>query len=106
MPRSNGGVHLRVIVEHDGQTEDAEEVAARLVSEMQHLTSIPSSVEVAGARRSPLMSAEMPLRDWFAGQALAGMLATDAYDETFEVAPRHAYRYAVAMLAERTKESA
>jgi hypothetical protein len=41
----------------------------------------------------------MTLRDWFAGQALAGI----ACDETPETAAEAAYRFADAMLAERSK---
>lgn len=45
----------------------------------------------------------MTLRDWFAGQALAGMLA----DHTFDVPPNEtaelSYKAAEAMLAERKK---
>lgn len=45
----------------------------------------------------------MTLRDWFAGQALAGMLATDT-DASFykaEVAAERSYRMADAMIAAR-----
>ena len=41
----------------------------------------------------------MTLRDWFAGQALAGLRVNDY--EKFENAARHAYEIADAMLAER-----
>jgi hypothetical protein len=46
----------------------------------------------------------MSLRDWFAGQALAGIVAgTEADDETEETCARYAYLYADAMMAERSK---
>ena len=48
----------------------------------------------------------MTLRDWFAGQALAGMLASEAgippYANSW--AAERAYQMADAMLAERAKE--
>jgi hypothetical protein len=46
----------------------------------------------------------MTLRDYFAGQALIGMLAAKGiyYDE---VAVKNAYRYADAMLAERERKT-
>jgi hypothetical protein len=46
----------------------------------------------------------MSLRDYFAGQALIGMLAAKGiyYDE---VAVKNAYRYADAMLAERERKT-
>lgn len=46
----------------------------------------------------------MSLRDYFAGQALAGLLAcprTNGGEKAFAL---HAYKYADAMLAERQKE--
>ena len=54
--------------------------------------------------------AGMTLRDWFAGQALAGMNAslTSASDwprpEHIEVLARHAYKQADAMLTARKRE--
>ena len=46
----------------------------------------------------------MSLRDWFAGQALAGFLPRSIYDDTsFPQAAIDAYGYADAMLAERSK---
>ncbi len=44
----------------------------------------------------------MSLRDWFAGQALIGMLAK-ANPETYKEAAVNAYAYADVMLAERAK---
>jgi hypothetical protein len=46
----------------------------------------------------------MTLRDWFAGQALAGMLALEVA-VSFEDAAIDAYGYAHAMLQQREKES-
>jgi hypothetical protein len=44
----------------------------------------------------------MTLRDWFAGQALAGMIAQgDAIRTTYSSSAAEAYRYADAMLRER-----
>lgn len=45
----------------------------------------------------------MSLRDWFAGQALAGILADHTTNPTTDAAAGHAYRFADAMLAERAK---
>lgn len=42
----------------------------------------------------------MSLRDWFAGQALVGLVS----DEVTASAARSAYEYADAMLTERAKE--
>ena len=44
---------------------------------------------------------ERTLRDWFAGQALNGMLPSDS--EPLEIIAHDAYRYADAMLKERNK---
>ena len=61
----------------------------------------------AGAGNSqptPTQYNGMSLRDWFAGQALAGMIAcpnTNGGGKDFAV---YAYKYADAMLAERQKE--
>lgn len=45
----------------------------------------------------------MTLRDWFASQALAGMLADSNYTCSSKEAATAAYQYADAMLAERSK---
>ena len=50
--------------------------------------------------------AGMSLRDWFAGQALAGFSANqECYGWKFEQAADYAYQQADAMLAERDKEA-
>jgi hypothetical protein len=48
----------------------------------------------------------MSLRDWFAGQALAGMLAWKAGESTVESFAETAYMHADAMLSERQKGGA
>ena len=48
----------------------------------------------------------MSLRDWFAGQALAGLVAFDRYEERPEVLAGDAYLLADAMLSEREPENA
>lgn len=45
----------------------------------------------------------MSLRDWFAGQALAGMLADHTFDVDGPTIAETAYGFANAMLAERQK---
>lgn len=45
----------------------------------------------------------MTLRDWFAGQALVGLLASDPGSTTWEVDAENAYLAADAMLAARSK---
>lgn len=50
----------------------------------------------------------MLMRDWFAGQALAGLLAypraeSDVTDKFVEHLTKRAYEYADAMLAQRNK---
>lgn len=47
-------------------------------------------------------SAGMSLRDWFAGQALTGILAHGSVGNHADIAS-NAYRFADAMLAERAK---
>lgn len=46
----------------------------------------------------------MTLRDYFAGQALAGLLANPDYTGLIAVSANDAYQFADAMLAEREKE--
>lgn len=48
----------------------------------------------------------MSLRDWFAGQALIGLLANHHSDGDYDTTPISAYRMADAMLAERKKGGA
>lgn len=48
----------------------------------------------------------MSLRDWFAGQALAGLCANPNNHNIQEVCARIAYAQADAMLAERQKDGA
>jgi hypothetical protein len=43
----------------------------------------------------------MTLRDWFAGQALAGLLASNENNMPFDVVAPLAYRHADAMLKAR-----
>ena len=47
----------------------------------------------------------MTLRDYFAGQALTGMLAIPEHGYGFSDAAHDAYKFADAMLTERQKES-
>jgi hypothetical protein len=45
----------------------------------------------------------MTLRDWFAGQALSGMMANSYYHESGIVPIKDCYHFADAMIAEREK---
>jgi len=45
----------------------------------------------------------MTLRDWFAGQALSGMISSSEYTGTCEEFSNWAYQHADSMLAERSK---
>ena len=54
--------------------------------------------------RGPDVSDGMTLRDWFAGQALKGMLASSEYTGTCEEFAGWAYQHADAMLAERSAD--
>jgi hypothetical protein len=58
-----------------------------------------------GSREWQFEHSGMWLRDWFAGQALAGILASEPEDVAYatNVAAERAYRFADAMLAERSK---
>ena len=46
---------------------------------------------------------DVGLRDYFAGQALAGMLADTSFNETREETARRSYAMADEMIAERSK---
>ena len=65
-----------------------------------------SAFPVAG---QDVISAGMTLRDWFAGQALVGLLASEGslqserHGVTVDGLANHCYRFADAMLAERRK---
>ena len=48
----------------------------------------------------------MTLLDWFAGQALAGLVSRLAYSGMFEDAAETAYKHAEAMLAEKSRREA
>jgi len=50
------------------------------------------------------LNAGMSLRDWFAGQALAGMCANHEFDGNATDYARDAFSWADAMLSERDKE--
>jgi hypothetical protein len=52
---------------------------------------------------APVLYNGMSLRDWFAGQALVGMLASPLIASNRESYAQWAYLQADAMLAERTK---
>jgi hypothetical protein len=64
-----------------------------------------------GGPAFPLIPGGMPLRDWFAGQALVGLLVSEADLYSAQVQrgvaldglAEHCYRCADAMLAERRK---
>ncbi len=45
----------------------------------------------------------MTLRDWFAGQALLGMVGSDGEPVGFNAVASQCYKYADAMLVERAK---
>ena len=52
-----------------------------------------------------LLPSPITLRDYFAGQYLAGILANDYYRIKIEGTPKYAYEMADAMLAERARKS-
>ena len=65
----------------------------------------PLSPEVGKAHfDDPMAYPGMTLRDWFAGQALAGMLANTHIVGTINRIAEHAYHYADAMLTARHGE--
>ena len=75
-------------------------------SEYKPTTDPAEATGVVMVEEHPVGLPGMTLRDWFAGQALAGLLAHSDNDETeatSDTASRWAYEYADAMLAERTK---
>jgi hypothetical protein len=45
----------------------------------------------------------MDLRDWFAGQYLAGTMACESYNQGPEAAAEYAYKYADAMMEQRKR---
>lgn len=61
---------------------------------------ITQEVDIAG-RRTTHTSAGLTLGDYFAGLALAGMLANPTYNGNEAVAATAAYEYAAAMLKAR-----
>lgn len=54
-----------------------------------------------GGPAFPAMAKDMSLRDWFAGQALAGILADPEVVGELKPSAEFAYKMADAMLAER-----
>jgi hypothetical protein len=56
--------------------------------------------------RLEVNSPVMNLRDWFAGQALAGLLASDWSEEAGDIVSCLAYEHADCMLAQRAKGGA
>lgn len=60
--------------------------------------------ELGTPRKERRVHPGMSLRDWFAGQVLAGLCANPECDGDFDAFSRDAYALADAMLAERTKE--
>jgi hypothetical protein len=76
-----------------------------MMSKVENPAAFPAVGEVYGMKGDTRWAPGMSLRDYFAGQALAGMLAcTDTEDATPDGAAKWAYRYADAMLTARTKE--
>lgn len=61
--------------------------------------------ELTGQPINGFFAPGMTLRDWFAGQALAGALANSSIDCSTEDCAKIAYGHADAMLAERRKNS-
>jgi hypothetical protein len=59
-----------------------------------------------GATTGPEIYYGMSLRDWLAGQALAGWVACPSTDGKHSAAAQYCYQLADAMLAERAKGGA
>ena len=53
--------------------------------------------------RNHTLGGGMSMRDWFAGQALAGMTTRQSFHAIEDVAAMQAYAMADAMIAERSK---
>ena len=69
------------------------------------MTDNPPAFPNTGNRFDGRIAEGMTLRDWFAGQALAGLYASETDDTEYEAAyaARRSYVIADAMLAERAK---
>jgi len=76
----------------------------------------PKNLQFSGMGYCANISAEltggMSLRDWFAGQALCGIMGNSEHRDPLDntesgcrVAAEHAYKVADAMIAERSKQS-
>jgi|688.fasta_scaffold265185_5 hypothetical protein len=59
--------------------------------------------ELTGQPINGFFEPGMTLRDWFAGQALSGMMANSYYHESGIVPIKDCYHFADAMIAEREK---
>jgi hypothetical protein len=59
--------------------------------------------ELTGQPINGFFEPGMSLRDWFAGQALSGMMANSYYHESGIVPIKDCYHFADAMIAERKK---
>ena len=67
-----------------------------------HPTAVPA---MASALSGIGYTRGMSLRDWFAGQALAGQIAHECHeDPAYDIYAADAYAFADAMLAARAKE--
>ena len=64
------------------------------------------STQPLGGNGSTVSSAGMSLRDWFAGQALNGDASRERTHFNYDDIAEHAYRFADAMLAARSKGGA
>ena len=68
-------------------------------------TAFPVALKVIGNEIATEFQPGMSLRDYFAGNALAGMLSSGTSDECSpQVLAQAAYLYADAMIAERNRE--